>query len=69
MSRASVVAYVAKFAANSVGNTLYDEIKAGFSDSTTDQATRYSFKVKKTHTHTQGLPSPYYAGFTVDTET
>ncbi|XP_019153337.1 PREDICTED: uncharacterized protein LOC109149793 [Ipomoea nil] len=44
LSRASVVAYVARFAANTVGNTLYDEIKAGFSDSTTDHATRYSFK-------------------------
>ncbi|XP_019153339.1 PREDICTED: uncharacterized protein LOC109149795 isoform X2 [Ipomoea nil] len=43
LSKASVVAYVAKFAANAVGNTLYAKIKAGFSDSTTDSATTYSF--------------------------
>ena len=44
-SRASVVDLVAKFAAKATGLSYKSAIQAGFEDSTTDQATRISFKV------------------------
>ncbi|KAL1809324.1 hypothetical protein DCAR_0728850 [Daucus carota subsp. sativus] len=43
-SRASVVDLVAKFAAKATGLSNKSAIQAGFEDSTTDQATRISFK-------------------------
>lgn len=45
LSRASVVEKVARFSTNTIGNSNYDVIKAGFTDYKTDQATRFSFKV------------------------
>ncbi|CAH9137789.1 unnamed protein product [Cuscuta epithymum] len=44
LSRKSIVARVAEFAAKAVGSSLYDEIKSGFSNTASDQATRFSFK-------------------------
>ncbi|CAH9120532.1 unnamed protein product [Cuscuta epithymum] len=43
-SKASVVDHVIKFAAKTVGDSLYRQLKYGFNDTKTDQATRISFK-------------------------
>ncbi|RAL40409.1 hypothetical protein DM860_006479 [Cuscuta australis] len=44
LSREAVVAQVSRIAAQAVGLSSFDEIESGFSDPTSDRATRFSFK-------------------------
>ncbi|XP_059635073.1 uncharacterized protein LOC132277277 [Cornus florida] len=44
MSRASIVNHIVKFASEGIGNSYYSAIESGFSDRSTDLATRVSFK-------------------------
>ncbi|KAL3321791.1 hypothetical protein AABB24_039420 [Solanum stoloniferum] len=44
LSRSSVVDKIARFTSNSIGNSNYAAVKAGFTDPKTDHATRISFK-------------------------